>query len=183
MQLLVLDAYGVELEMLMVGRGITTVQTRAASSGAEGRSPTAAGDGADNRANSSTCADLLSRVLAAGSSLTAVLIGLDGVVLVADFHPIKLQREQRLPGELPGTFHVHDMAFDVIACRNRDVALNRQWRIQRGVESLAGLAALGVNRIDKPNRHGCAGRDRHLLRRRRTCRRRRRQIDWRRRGR
>src|SRR5213078_2684976 len=58
----------------------------------------------------------------------------------SDFHPIKLEGEQRLPCELPGTLNIHDMAFDVIACRNRDVTLNCQWRIQRGVESLPGLA-------------------------------------------
>src|SRR5438552_3446368 len=38
------------------------------------------------------------------------------------------------------------MAFDVIACRNRDVALNRQWRIQRGVESVPGLGSLEAYR-------------------------------------
>src|SRR5438477_2199500 len=116
-----------QLDLLTLGCGLHAAAKPAAGCCADGRSLTAAGDGADNRANSSTCADLLSRVLAARSSLTAVLIGLDGVVLVADFHPIKLEGEQRLPCELPGTLNIHDMAFNVIACRNRDVALNRQW--------------------------------------------------------
>jgi len=77
------DALRGQLDLLPVSCRLHPTAKSAAGSRADTSALTAAGDAADDRANCRARTDFLSRVLSARGALTAILIGLNVVVLAS----------------------------------------------------------------------------------------------------
>src|SRR5262249_43343090 len=99
--------------------------THSASGGSTDRGPlAAAGNAAYDRANRCTCAHLCSGILAAGTALAPVFIGLNGIRPASHGDSIQLQNQHRLSGKLASALHLYDMTLHVIARWNGDIALD-----------------------------------------------------------
>ena len=65
-------------------------------------------------------------VLCAGAAFALVLIGLDGVRLATRREAVELQDENRLPRKFARALYFHNVAFDIVSGRNRNIALVRK---------------------------------------------------------
>src|SRR5207248_9044001 len=86
--------------------------------------------------------------------------------------------KRRLASDAVRTFGVHDAAGNIGLRRNRRLTFDRDWRVERAVESVSGVILVGIYGFDQPNRqhgplrNGDHARGRRNVRRRRTERRR-----------
>ncbi|PYV98574.1 MAG: hypothetical protein DMG86_16050 [Acidobacteria bacterium] len=77
--------------------------------------------------------------------MTAVLVGLNVVVLTVYGDAVQLQRDHRLSRELPGALQFNDVPLNVIPRRDGDVPFDRERRIQGRTEGLSLLVGFGIN--------------------------------------
>jgi len=141
-----------QLDLLTMGSRLDAPAQAAAGGGADGRAFASACKGTDQGSDARTRANFFGSVLAARTSLAFVLVGLNVVVIVARLQPVKLQYQLGLSGKLAGALHLDHVAFHGITSGNDHIPIDREGRIEGGMERLALSRSFRIHRIHKAYR-------------------------------
>jgi len=131
----------------------------------------AASDGADDGSNARP-APTFAAVFLPRDEPCRRTIGLQAVVFAAGRNADPTAKPPQIGREFPGALHLHQMAFNVVACGKLQLRPHGEWRIQRGTESLSLLTVSESMLSNQPHCQRRPRRDRDFLRRReaRSCR-------------